>query len=81
MLLFLCSACCLIVLHICVKSFMKTSLTVFKLQKRHKYMTEITIYNVQWATTLKVGKPELWYFCSASRLVVFYISATFYEIS
>ena len=34
---------------------MKTSLMVFQLQYKHKYMTEITIYNVQSAIIPKVG--------------------------
>ena len=52
---------------------------VFKLQRGHKYMTEITIYNVQWATTPKVGKPELGFLCSACHLMVLYISVRFHK--
>ena len=33
-------------------------------------MTKITVYHVQKAVTPKVGKPQLWFLCSAHRLVV-----------
>ena len=58
---------------------MTTSPTVFKLQNGHEYMTEITIYNVHWATTQKIGKPELWSICSAHHLMVLYISVKFHD--
>ena len=39
----------------------------------------VLIFNVQRAITLKVGKPELWFTCSASRLLVCYIYVKFCE--
>ena len=42
-------------------------------------MREITFYNVQWATTPKAGKPELWFLCSTCHLMVLYISVKFHE--
>ena len=29
--------------------------------------------------TLKVGKPQLWFICSACRLIVFNVSVKFHE--
>ena len=40
-------------------------------------MTKITIYNVQRAITPKVGKPQLWFLCSAHGLMVVNISVKF----
>ena len=42
-------------------------------------MTEITIYNVKWAITSSVVQQELWFLCSANRLIVLYISVKFHE--
>ena len=39
-------------------------------------MVEMTIFNVQRA---KVGKPGLWFVCSACRLIVLYICVKFEE--
>ena len=36
-------------------------------------MVEMAIFNVQRAITPKVGKPELWFMCSACCLIVLYI--------
>ena len=48
----------------------------------HQYMVEMAIfniYNVQRAVTPKVGQPELWFLCSACRLMVLYICERFHE--
>ena len=42
-------------------------------------MTELTIYNVQQATTLKVGKPELQFVGSGNHLMMLNISIKFLE--
>ena len=42
-------------------------------------MTQITIYNVQRAITPKVGKPQLWFLCSACCLMVVNIHVNFHE--
>ena len=42
-------------------------------------MVEMATFNVQRAITPKVGKPELWFICSASRLIVLYIFVKFRE--
>ena len=36
-------------------------------------MAEMAIFNFQRAITLKVGKQELWFMCSACHLMVFNI--------
>ena len=54
---------------------------VFNLLNGHKYMVEMAIFNVQRATTPKVGKPNLRFICSACRLIVFYICVKFREMS
>ena len=33
----------------------------------------MAMFNVQRAITPKIGKAELWFMCSACRLIVFYI--------
>ena len=38
---------------------------MFKLKKGHKYMTGITIYNVQRVVTPKAGNSEVWFLYSA----------------
>ena len=43
-------------------------------------MVEMAIFNIQRAITLKVGKPELWFMCSAHRLTVFNVCVKFHEI-
>ena len=40
-------------------------------------MTGITIYNVQWEVTPKVGNLELWFLCSAHHIMVIYICIKF----
>ena len=42
-------------------------------------MVEMTMFNVQRAITIKVGKPELRFMCSARRLIVLYIYVKFPE--
>ena len=37
------------------------------------------IVNTQRAVTPKVGKPELWFMCSACRLLVFNVCVKFHE--
>ena len=58
---------------------MKISQTVSQLWSRHEYIIEMTMFNVQMAITLKVGKPELWFMCSAHCLMVLYIAVKFPE--
>ena len=60
---------------------MKVSQIVFKLQIRHEYVTQITIYHIQMAITPKVGKPQLLFLCSACCLMVVNISVKFLEVS
>ena len=60
---------------------MKISRTVFNLQSGHEYMIEMAMFNVQRAITLKVGKPELRFMCSAHCLIVLYICMKFGEIT
>ena len=54
-------------------SFVKISRTVFNLQCGHEYLVEMAMFNVQRAITPKVGKPELWFMCSACPLIELYI--------
>ena len=42
-------------------------------------MVEMAMFNVQRALPPKVGKPELWFICSARRLIVVYIFEKFCE--
>ena len=42
-------------------------------------MVEMAIFNIQRAITLEVGKHELWFMCSARRLIVFNICVKFHE--
>ena len=58
---------------------MKTSETVYNLQSGHEYMVEMAMFNVQRAITPKVGKPELWFMCSACCFKMFYICVKFCE--
>ena len=44
-------------------------------------MIEMAMFNVQRAITLKVGKPELRFMCSAHCLIVLYICMKFGEIT
>ena len=42
-------------------------------------MAIFNIYNVERAVTPKVGLPELWFLCSACRLIVLYICKRIHE--
>ena len=42
-------------------------------------MVEMAMFNVQRAITPKVGKHELWFLCSARRLIMLYICVKFGE--
>ena len=42
-------------------------------------MVEMAIFNIQRAITLKVGKQELRFMCSACHLMVFNICVKFHE--
>ena len=43
------------------------------------YMVEMAIFNIQRAITLKVGKQELQFMCSACHLIEFNICVKFLE--
>ena len=64
-----------------MRSFIKISGMVFNLQSVHKYMVDMAIFNVQKnkKKKKKVGKPELWFMCSAHSLIVLYICVKFCE--
>ena len=59
--------------------FVKKSLTVFNLQGGNEYMVEMVMFNVQSTITPIVGKPVLWFMCSAGCVIVFYICVKFGE--
>ena len=42
-------------------------------------MVELAMFNVQRVMTPTVGKPELWFMCSARFLIVFNICVKFRE--
>ena len=42
-------------------------------------MVEMAMFNVQRIVTPSVGKPELWFMCSAHHLKMLYISVKFRE--
>ena len=42
-------------------------------------MVEMAIFNIQRAISLKVGKQELRFMCSARRLIMFNICVKFHE--
>ena len=58
---------------------MKISQMVFNLQSGHEYMVEKAMFYIQRGITSKVGKPELWFMCSACRIMVLYICMKFCE--
>ena len=62
-----------------ILDFIKISQTVFNLQSGHEIMVEMAMFNVQRAVTPKVGNPELFFMCSACRLMVLYICVKFRE--
>ena len=65
-------ACPLMVFNICV-SFMKIFQVILNLWSGHK-----NCYHTK-AITPKVGKPELWFMCSAHPLMVFNICVKFHK--
>ena len=69
----MCFACRLIVFNVCVK-FHENISSGFKIMERTK-----KIVNTQRAITPKVGKPELWFMCSARGLLVFDVCVMFHE--
>ena len=62
-----------------MRNFIIISSTIFNLQCRHKYMVEIAMFNDPRAITPNFSKPELWFRCSAHRLIVLYICVKFHE--
>ena len=42
-------------------------------------MVKMAMFNAQRVITPSVGKPELWFMCSAHRLIVIYIGMKFRE--
>ena len=51
----------------------------YQLRSGQKYMAEMAMLNIQMVITPKAGKPELLFMCSASPLMVLYISVKFRE--
>ena len=51
----------------------------FKIQSGYMCMVEMAIFNIQKAITLKVGKHELRFMCSACHLMVFNVCVKFHE--
>ena len=66
------------VLFICDR-FHENILINFNLQSGQEYMVEMLMFNVQMSITLKVGKSELRFMCSARRLIMFCICVMFRE--
>ena len=58
---------------------MKIFQTILKIQSGHKCTVEMAILSIQRAITVKVGKQELRFMCSARRLMVFNICVKFHE--
>ena len=58
---------------------MKISKTFFNLQSGHENMVEMAMFNFQRAIIPTVDKSELWYMCSAHRLIVLYTCVKFRE--
>ena len=52
---------------------------VSELWSGHEYIVEMAMFNVQRAINPKVSKLELWFMCSAHRLMVLYIAVKFRE--
>ena len=42
-------------------------------------MVEMAIFNIQRAITPKIGKPELWFMCSARCFMVFNVCVKIHE--
>ena len=66
MVLMFCRSSCS-ALYLCETSI---SQNVFNLQSGHEHMKEMAMFNVQRVITPKLGKPELWFMCSAHHLMV-----------
>ena len=69
----MCSARRLMVFNVCVK-FHENMSRGFKVMEKTR-----NIVNTQRAITPKVEKPELWFMCSARRLMVFNVCVKFHE--
>ena len=69
----MCSAPRLMVFNVCVK-FHENMSSGFKVMERTR-----KIVNTQRAITQKAEKPELWFMCSAHRLIVFNVCVKFHE--
>ena len=68
----MCCACHLMVKHLCDVSW--------KYVKAFKTSgADTKIVNTQRAISLKIGKPELRFMCSACRLIMFNICVKFHE--
>ena len=53
--------------------------TILKLQSGRDFVLETAIYKVQRGITQKVSTQELWFLCSACRLMLVYICMKFHE--
>ena len=69
----MCSARRLMVFNVCVK-FHENVSSGFKVMERTQ-----KIVNTKRAITQKVDEPELWFMCSAGRLMVFKVCVKFHE--
>ena len=75
---FLCSAHPIIMFYIFMK-FHENISNDFKIQSGYESMVEMANFNIQRATTLKVGKQQLRFICSAHCLMVFNNCVKFHE--
>ena len=77
---FMCSACHLLVLYICMK-FPENISNSFQLteQARVHDRNGYHMFNIQMAITPKVGKPELQFMSFTHRLIVIYTCVKFGE--
>ena len=64
---------CLMMLNVCVKFHENMSSGLKVIEQTPKNV------NTQRAKSPKVGKPELWFICSARRLMVFNVCVKFHE--
>ena len=76
---FLCSAHAIIVLYICIK-FHENISNSFKIWSGHMCMVQMANFNIQRTITLKVGKQELLFMCSACHLMVLTFVSSFTKI-
>ena len=70
----LCSASCLMMLYICMK-FHENILKGFQVKSGH----EMTFVKFQKGIITKLYRQELWFLCSACRLMMLYISMKFHD--